>query len=192
MREALQAHADRFDLLEARFERIHRHGPVTDVDGAKHRIRMRIGGTDAAPMKSPWIPYSQIAGDLQSHSMPSVGQQMTMIAPDGDFDQAFALPLTWSNAVPSPSTDPAVDVDVRGTTKDTRTASSRTIEVGGASFKIEDGKITLSVGGVTWTLSGAGEATQGGQVTHNDLDVGATHIHGGVTPGGANTGIPNP
>jgi hypothetical protein len=32
----------------------------------------------------------------------------------------------------------------------------------------------------------------GGKITHNGLDIGATHTHGGIVPGGADTAIPNP
>jgi phage baseplate assembly protein V len=182
--------SDELDFLKARLERVHRHGTVTDVDGTKHLIRMQIGGTASAPMKSPWIPYLQHAGARKSHSMPSVGQQMHMFSPDGDFDQAFAAPLIWSDADPSPSTDPNVDVTTRGTTTDTTTSSSRTIKVGGASIAVVDGSITLTVGGVTWKLSGDGEATQGGHVTHDAHDIGKTHLHTDVTPGPLLTGPP--
>lgn len=145
---------DRLDLLEARLERTFRHGTVTDVDGQKHRIRMQIGGTSDQPHKSPWIPYSQIAGARKNHSMPSVGQQMTMISPDGDIDQGFAIPLIWSNNNQSPSTDPNTDVDQRGQTTVTVTDGTWSLQSG--TITIKGSTITVTGSNVTVTASGAG------------------------------------
>ncbi len=89
--------------LEQRFDKVVRHGAVTDIDEKSHRVRLRIGGTDEKPLKSPWVPYGQIAGALKLHSMPSEGQTMTLLCPTGDFRQAVAIPLTWSDQNKSPS-----------------------------------------------------------------------------------------
>lgn len=50
--------------------------------------------------------------------------------------------------------------------------------------------ITLKVGGVTVTISGAGLAIEGGTVTHNGVDIGDTHKHRGVLPGSGITDVP--
>jgi phage baseplate assembly protein gpV len=136
-------HAD----LEARLERMFRKGKVTDVDAVNGLYRQEIGLDDnGQTVKSPWLPYSQIAGARKSHSPPSVGEQYLLINPDGspDFTQGLGVPHGWYSANPSPSTNPGADVTTRGTTTDTTTASSRTIQVGGSSIVIEDGLITLT------------------------------------------------
>jgi phage baseplate assembly protein V len=46
------------------------------------------------------------------------------------------------------------------------------------------------VGGVTVTQTSAGVAITGGTVTHNGKNIGATHVHGGIVPGPANTDVP--
>ena len=131
--------------MRAQHERMFRKGKVTDVDPKKQLYRQEIGqDDDGKPVKSAWIPYSQIAGARKSHSPPSVGQQMMQIAPDGDFAQAVGMPFTWSNDQKSPSDKGDEDVDERGKSKDTTRADSRQIEVDGSVMKIEKGKMTAT------------------------------------------------
>ncbi|MBB4042016.1 hypothetical protein GGR34_003701 [Microvirga flocculans] len=89
--------------LKRRFENSQRVGVVKEVDPAKGRVRLQVGGTDGEPFLTPWVPYAQVAGDLKIHSPPSIGQQMILICPDGDFRQGMALPFTFSKQNPSPS-----------------------------------------------------------------------------------------
>lgn len=89
--------------VERRNDNQVRHGKVTDVDTKKQRVRIEIGERDGKPVKSPWVPYAQIAGDYKSHRPPTKGQQMTLFAPNGEFRQAVILPFTWSDQNKSPS-----------------------------------------------------------------------------------------
>ncbi|WP_417423624.1 phage baseplate assembly protein domain-containing protein [Hoeflea sp.] len=50
--------------------------------------------------------------------------------------------------------------------------------------------VQVVVGGVSFTVSPAGVDIEGGYVRHNGKDIGDTHKHGGVTPGGALTDVP--
>jgi len=150
----------------ARLREIHdrtfRKGAVTDVDAAKQLYRQEIGRDDEGnAVKGPWVPYSQVAGARKSHSPPSVGQQMVMIAPDGDPEQAFGVPLTWSTQNASPSNNATEDVDVRG---------SVTIKNDGSAF-------TITAGGVSVKISGSGLEVTGGAVKHDSHDIGKTHKH---------------
>ena len=183
----------RADLARERAarERMFRKGKVTDVDAAKQRYRQEVGLDESGnPVKSAWIPYGQVAGALKIHSPPSVGQQMVQISPDGDFDQAFGFPLTFSDDNKSPSDKSDEDVATRGKTKDTTRADSRQIETGSASIKVEDGKLTLTVGGASLTIDGDGHHFSGGIVEHDNKKIDATHKHKDVMPGGALTGEP--
>ena len=56
---------------------------------------------------------------------------------------------------------------------------------GGGSDAIE-----LTMGGVTLAVSGGGVAITGGAVTHNGVNIGSDHVHGGVLVGGSTTGEP--
>lgn len=63
------------------------------------------------------------------------------------------------------------------------------LSFGGGSIKITpSGDIEITGGNVT--INGA-TAVQGSSLTHNGKNVGDTHTHGGITPGPANTGVPN-
>lgn len=154
-------------------ERMFRPGKVAEVDAAKQLYRQEIGvDKDGNPVKGPWVPYSQIAGGRKTHSPPSVGQQMMLISPDGDFSQGFGVPFTWSKEQASPSTDPNTDVDQRGDVKDVNDGKSRVI----------------SAGGVTLKISAAGVEITGGALKHDGRNIGKTHKHVNVQPGGGQSG----
>ena len=60
-------------------------------------------GVRARPFLSPWIPYSSPNGGPQGlnvHRVPAEGEQLTMLSPAGDFRQAVAVPLFWSDDHP--------------------------------------------------------------------------------------------
>jgi len=186
----LQAgHAD----LEARIERLFRKGKVTDVDATKHLYRQEIGlDDDGQPVKSPWLPYSQRAGARKEHSPPSVGEQYLLINPDGgpDFTMGLGLPHGWYNENPSPSTDPASDVTVRGNVTETTTANDWTLKVSGVTLKVSADGLQVSAGDVTHKISSAGVETKGGLIKHDSLHIGSDHVHTDVTPGAGLSGVP--
>ena len=96
-----------------------RFGKITDVDAKKQQYRQEVGvDGDGKAVKSPWIPYGQHAGLFKSHNPPSVGQQMIMLSPDGDFNQAMGLPMTWSDNNKSPGDKPDEHVTTFETKKD--------------------------------------------------------------------------
>ncbi len=89
-------------------------GPVCDVDAKKHLCRIVVGeNVDGKELRSPWIPYSQIAGPRKVRSVPNREQQMTILSPKGDYLQAIAVPFTWSNNNPSLSEKSDAGVEMR-------------------------------------------------------------------------------
>ncbi len=139
---------ERLALLENRLERMHRYGTITDVDvsdATKPRARLQIGLDDQGqPVKSPWLPYATIAGGRNMHHPPSQGQQFLKISPGGEHEAGLLIPLGHSNKVPSPSTDPATDVDQRGATKTTQTDGTWKVECGPSSIAMDKNGITLT------------------------------------------------
>lgn len=161
--------------LERRMAGFARHGTVAEMDTGKARVRLKLGeSTAGGDFLSPWVPYAQIAGALKAHIPPAVGQQFTLLAPSGDWAQAVALPLTWSEGNPSPSA--AEDENV--------------VTYGDVTITLGAGGITFTVGGVSLALTGGGVSIDGGEVTHNGKNIGSTHEHGGVEAGGAKTSGP--
>lgn len=158
--------------LERKQDNTIRHGKVTDVDAKKHLARIEIGERDGTPLKSAWVPYGQFAGAYKAHRPPTVGQQMTMFAPNGEARQAVLLPMTWSDQNKSPSDQPDEHVTTFGKLKIVEKADSYTISIddkatlslttsaatlkfGSAEVEIVDGKVnvtapTVSVAGATY------------------------------------------
>ena len=198
--------------LEGIIERTHRPGTITDVDysdATKPRIRVQVGVDDQGqPVKGPWAPHSQHAGDFTNHTPLTVGQQVLQIAPDGNFENALVIPYGFSKPIKSPSTSPTDHVYQMGDLTRTLNKSGHTRTVkkmvrshtaDGFSWSYDGGKTKLeftstsikhTVGGVTHTITKDGIATARGTLTHDDLNIGSTHKHTGVQPGGGITGVP--
>lgn len=161
MREIVEL-ALRVAELERRQSNNFRHGTVEKVDAKKQLVRIRLGeDANGKPFVGPWVPYAQIAGALKVHTPPSVGQQMTMINPNGDFRQAVALPMTWSdqNASPSDKGDEHV-----------LTFGSVRIELKSASLKV-------TVGGHSVEISESGTVYTSGKIEHDGHLIDKTHVH---------------
>lgn len=169
--------AARIAELERRFSGMMRHGTVAEVDTEAHRIRLDFGpahGTSGRFL-SPWIPYAQFSGALRVHTPPTVGQQFTAMSPNGDFQQAVAVPLTHSNANPSPST--AADQNV--------------VSFGDVTLTLAEDSLEVAVGSVRFKVDGTNVEITGGEVRHNSKNIGDSHIHSGVRSGPSSTGTPS-
>jgi phage baseplate assembly protein gpV len=174
MREIVEL-AARIAELERRFSGMMRHGTIEEVDPGKHRIRLKFGtDVEGKSFLSPWIPYAQVAGALKIHMPPSIGQQFTLMAPGGDWQQAVAVPLTWSDQNPAPS----------------ESGEENVLTLGDVRMTLEDGRIQISAAGATLELTGNGLSVTGGEVRHDGRNIGSTHTHGGVALGTAETQAP--
>ena len=94
--------ADTSELLRLILNLI-RFGTIADINHATHRVRVRIGGN--LTTWRPWIV--QRAGDAQTWFPPSMGEQVIVLSPEGDFTNAVILPTVYSDKFAPPSTDPA-------------------------------------------------------------------------------------
>lgn len=184
--------AARVAELERRIAGVMRHGVVAEVDPEKQRVRLDFGPSHGGEGKflSPWVPYAQFSGALKVHTPPTVGQQMTAMSPTGDFRQAVAIPLTHSDQNPSPSGAGDQNVVTYGNVTMTLADDLVRSEVGGLTFELTSAAAQITIGGVTFKVSGAGVEITGGTVKHDGKNIGSTHIHGGVIPGGGTTDVP--
>ena len=138
--------AQRVADLERRMGGTSRPGTVEEVYPDEGKVRLRLGeGAEEGPYLSAKIPYAQTAGDVKIHNPPSAGQQMTAMAPDGDLRNAVAVPMTFSDAIASPSGAGDNHVITFGSVTITMTPGSLTLAVGGSSIVL-DGNVTI-VGG---------------------------------------------
>ena len=190
MREVVEL-AARIAELERRFSGVMRHGTVEEIDAGKQRVRLNFGkDVEGKPFLSPWVPYAQIAGALKVHTPPSKGQQFTALSPNGDWQQAVALPMTWSDHNKSPSSNGDENVLTYGNITATIKDDLCEVVAGAATLRVTSAAVTIRVGGVILEVSGSGVAITGGKVTHQGKNIGATHIHGGVVSGGDLTDVP--
>lgn len=184
---------DLYDFARAVFERLGEvdrriggmvlRGRVAEVDAAKHMVRVVIGqNPEGDDVLSPFLPVAQVAGALKVHSMPSVGQQVSVKSANGDIQQGAVEPLHWSDGFSSPSDDPDKHIITLGDVTVTTTAHSLEIAVGGSVLSIADGLIRVVASHVS---------NEGARLTHNEVNVGDTHVHGGVMTGGSDTAVPH-
>jgi phage baseplate assembly protein gpV len=206
----------RLSDLERRVENGIRHGTVRKVDAKKGLVRLAVGvdAQSGEEQLSPWVHYAQHAGEYKHHSPPTVGQTLTLLSPGGDFTQAVALNLTWSNKNKSPSDKPdehvityAKDGDDGESLKEVRRYKERIFQIGKVVIhmrpddkdelhvSVGDQKIRIHEGGIEALADvflHTGSDGSGGVVRHNELNIGDSHKHRDVEPGGGITGIPIP
>lgn len=115
---------------------------------------------------------------------PVKGGKGLLFFPNGDFDEAYVLGGENPGLRPSGLPQGASALyDAAGNIIKAVMGDGIVVDVAGNAY-------TIRKGGVSLTVSAAGVDIVGGNVTHNGKNIGATHIHSGVVPGGGNTGAP--
>jgi len=181
--EALIAILERNGELERRIAGTEFRGRVKQIDAANHLVRMVIGSTpEGDDVLSPWLPVAQAAGELKVHSMPSVGQQVSAHSPSGDIVLAAVDKLHWSDGYDPPSTDADLHVLTFGDVR---------VELSKSGIKIQVGQTVHNLTADGLELRADYVGVTGSRLEHNSVNVGSTHVHGGVTPGGADTDTPH-
>lgn len=161
-----------------------RVGTVTAVDAGAGRCKVALGGGT----QTAWLPFpSPRAGAIQVWAPPSVGEQVVVASPGGDTAQGLVIASVASGGSPAPSSDGGAFVVAIGDSTVTITADGITMVSNGSTVEITAGGVAIT-GNVT--ITGA-LAVSGSGVTHNGTNIGDSHVHGGVTPGGATTATPS-
>jgi phage baseplate assembly protein V len=186
--------------LQRQISNLFRIGTVAELDEANARVKLNVSG-----LTTDWLPWGAArAGKTRTWSPPQVGEQVMMASPFGDLGQGVIVGSLFSdeNAAPAASKDQETTVYDDGATVDHNSAShattvtlnaggTLTATVGGSSVVMNTSKILLSSNGASIEISAAGVKINGVALTHNSKNVGDTHTHGGVLPGGSNTAVPN-
>jgi len=94
--------ADYSELLRLILNLI-RFGTIADINHDTQRVRVKVG--ENVTTWRPWITFR--AGDAQTWFPPSMGEQVIVLSPEGDFANAAILPAIYSDKYKSPSTNPA-------------------------------------------------------------------------------------
>ncbi|WP_321446906.1 hypothetical protein [uncultured Cohaesibacter sp.] len=162
--------------LRRAMERMVRPVEVKEWDPDKNTVKVSVG--DGDPVEARVASLS--SGALKVRMTPSVGQAMLMICPNGDARQAVVIPGDWTGQNASPSNE----------------TSECHITRGNATFTLADGKIVLSVGDASLTVTAGGIETQGdidlngGYVKSDGKVIDHTHRHKDVVAGFDPTGVP--
>jgi phage baseplate assembly protein V len=153
-----------------------RLGVVEEADYARARVRVRSGET-----LTGWLPFATLraGGDKTWHPV-EVGEQVIFAAPNGDLRQAVVLAAVNSgkNAAPGDratlcrtvyedGTSITYDREAHTYLMDVNSAGGITINIGGSSIFLDDGKILLSSNGSTLLIDGAGIKLEGGRIDLN-------------------------
>jgi hypothetical protein len=150
--------------------------PENGIDAAKKKIRVVLGKTpEGEDVLSPWVPVKQVAGALKLHSLPSVGQVMSIRSETGDIEQGVAEPFHWSDDNPAPSDDP----------------EEHLLQFGDVTVSLKSGGLRVSVGGCVWDFTSSGFDQTGGSIQHDGVPIDKTHVHKDVTFGPDLSGPPN-
>lgn len=156
--------------LRRRARNRRRTGVIHEVDTGKGLARVKIMDGEKGPYLSPWVPWKEIsAGGTNAHIPPTKDQQVDVLSESGDLTDGVIDFSTHSNQNPRPHDGPEA-----------------VIVHGGTRMTISDGAVEIIA---DVTIKGA-LTIEGPKVTHNGHDIGDTHKHTEVVPGGGISGPP--
>lgn len=186
-----------FEILR-RLENVARVGTIEEVRTTKPaRCRVRCGD-----ILTGWLPWvaGRAGGAAGSVWWPPVkGEQVLMLAPGGDLNNAMVMPGAFSDKMPQNGDNPAffrmdlgggayMEHDAINGNFRLEAMASIHIECMGSSITITEHEISMKAGGATATLNG-----EGLRVTPDVLAQGISlvnHVHPGVKQGGDRTEKP--
>jgi len=173
-----------------------RLGTITEVDLSAATCKVRYGDPDdAEPGESPairWLTFR--AGQTRIWSPPSIGEQVLLLAPDGQLGNAVAIAGVVQDAFPPAGSTRAELIafeDGATISYDPEAHALKASLPGGATAEIDaPGGITLRgpvtiVGDVA--IQGKVDATQDVRASGISLK---SHLHGGVASGSQKTLLP--
>lgn len=174
-------------------------GTVATVDVAAATCTVAIGDLETGDL--PWLAAR--AGAVRLWSPPTVGEQVLLLAPDGDLANGVVLAGIWSDAFPPPSASAdlllAAFADGANLSYDQAAhVLSATLPAGATVSITAPGGVTITADSgvaITGDVSISGDVTVTGTLTADTDVVGGGkslkgHKHGGVAAGGAQSGPP--
>lgn len=176
-----------------------RLGTIAEVDHARARVRVKSG-----ELLTAWLPWLESrAGTTRSWSPPTVGEQVMLFSPGGDPAAGVVLTGLFSNAHTAPANSADLwrwDMPDGALLEYNHVAHHLQATLPGSATLDAQGAVTVTAGGgatinadtvINGNVTINGDfAASGGAFTHEGVNVGATHKHGGVTGGNSKTGVP--
>ncbi len=165
-------------------------GTVAEADYTKARVRVKLG-----ELVTAWLPWLSVrAGGDRTWSAPEVGEQVSVLCPDGDPAGGIILGAIYSsaNAAPANAATVARTVYADGAVVEYDRAAHRLSAVlpSGATVNlVADGGMTINAeGGITINASG-GDIVVQGDVIADGVSL-KTHRHINVEVGSGRSGPP--
>jgi phage baseplate assembly protein V len=181
-------------------------GKVVELDAAAARVRVELGGN-----KTAWIPWlAASAGEDRQWSAPEPGEQVVVLAPNGDMAQGVVLRGVYSTAYGAPATSAdKTRFQWKGGAWVELDRQTKALEVnlpaggpgirlvcGSSVLEVKDGEVKITADLLTIvapTTTSTGLIDAQGEVFAGGSNIGlASHKHGGVVSGGAQTSGPVP
>lgn len=164
---------------------IARLGTIAAVDHGRARVRVRAG-----ELLTAWLPWiEQRAGTTRTWNPPTEGEQVLLISPGGDPAAAVVITGLYRQTHPAPA--------VSGNVWHVVMPDGAVIEYDHAaqhlSANLPGSAEVTAAGGITLnadTVINGSLVINGSDVTHNGTNIGDTHKHTGVVPGGGQSGGP--
>lgn len=171
-----------------------RLGRVVELDAKAARVRVAVSGTTTT-----WIPWASAnAGGVRTWAPPQPGEQVMVLAPDGDFAQAVVAGSVYQDNHPAPADNGDVTATVfsdgaavsydRAAHKWSLTVpggGSASVDIGGVTLDISPGRVVVRASQVVID----GDLSVTGDVTAGTVSL-RSHLHTGVMSGPALTGPP--
>lgn len=169
-----------------------RVGTVQQVDYVEYVARVKTGGNT-----TDWVRWgAQRAGDAQTWWAPSVGEQVVILSPGGDLENAFiAFSLYGSDALPPDTSQTSNITRYPDGAKEGYDPASGQKRLTGIKNLLVDASGTMTLNLARLVINAPevvinGEVTQGGGSMSSNGVVVHAHVHGGVQSGGSKTGGP--
>lgn len=166
--------------LERRFASLVCSGIVSEIDyGGQPRAKVQIDD-----FETPWLSMGmRRAGDAVESWAYSPGEEVLVMSPSGDLTQGVIV-CAIANGTNAAAAEPAF---------------YKVTFPNGACVEVDGGTMTLNAPGglvINGDIDATGDVTITGEVEASGDVVGqgislSSHTHGGVLPGGANTGGPS-
>ncbi len=164
--------------LERRLANIVKIGVIQETNHADKKLRVAMGETQTA-----WLPWPAEIGNNFIRWRPlRVGQQVVLVAPSGELNQAVIVGQLYGGGVEAPADDETLDLiqfDDGTKLQYDSSAHCLTAEVGGCSFKIDQAAIQLKSGASKLNLT-----TEAIKLDSNDssvvLDASGVKVNGTV------------
>lgn len=146
-------------------------GTISEVDHPARKLRVKAGDLHTA-----WLDWpAEIGRNFVAWRPLRVGTQVILASPGGDTTQAKVVGVLYTNNIDAPSPDPEIDLvqfEDGNLVKHDRSSGQITIIAHG-DVVVEQGNIKVPNGDVV--ASGVSLVN---------------HVHTGITPGPAETGVP--